>query len=233
MSLVWPASIGIELISLEPKPSVKVVWKLAGPCADSATVRSLPLSLPTVTVYSKAERGVPRSDGRRDLMLSLAGASVPTVSVSGSSTDWAIGPLALIMIFCEPGLASFGTSTRSCRADVLVDARHRRGNRLAAAQDVDLPAGRHVLQRQRHRLGRQPGVGELQPDGRDLAGAHGLRGIVRGQEQALGRVALGEARPGDQGREEEGQQGGQATHRRSLQIRRPRWGGPSCGRTRR
>ncbi len=95
---------------------MKVVWKLAGPCADSATVRSLPLSLPTVTVYSKAERGVPRSDGRRDLMLSLAGASVPTVSVSGSSTDWAIGPLALIRTLFEPGLASFGTSTRSCRA---------------------------------------------------------------------------------------------------------------------
>src|SRR5260370_4982710 len=115
MSLVWPASIGIELISLEPKPSVKVVWKLAGLCADSATVRSLPLSLPTVTVYSNAERGVPRSDGRRDFRLSLAGVSVPTVRVNTRSGAWVSGPLALSTTFCEPGLASFGTSTRSCR----------------------------------------------------------------------------------------------------------------------
>ena len=99
MSLVWPASIGIELISLEPKPSVKVVWKLAGACADSATVRSLPLSLPTVTVYSKAERGVPRSDGRRDLRLSLAGVSVPTVRVNTRSGAWVSGPLALSTTF--------------------------------------------------------------------------------------------------------------------------------------
>src|SRR5512143_638039 len=113
MSLVCPASIGIELISLEPKPSVKVVWKLDGPCADSATVRSLPLSLPTVTVYSNDERGVPRNDGRRDLMLSLAGVSVPTVRVIGSWTDW-IGPFALTTTVCEPGLASLGTSTLSC-----------------------------------------------------------------------------------------------------------------------
>ena len=33
---------------------------MAGAWADSATVRSLPLSLPTVSVYSKDERGVPR-----------------------------------------------------------------------------------------------------------------------------------------------------------------------------
>ena len=39
----------------------------------------MPLSLPTVSVYSKVERGVPRSDGRRDFRLSLAGASVATV----------------------------------------------------------------------------------------------------------------------------------------------------------
>jgi hypothetical protein len=100
---------------LEPKPSVKVVWKLAGPCADSATVRSLPLSLPTVTEYSNAERGVPRSDGRRDLTLSLAGVSVPTVSVSGSSADCSRLPLAPSTTWCDPGLASFGTSTRNCR----------------------------------------------------------------------------------------------------------------------
>ena len=108
--------MGIELISFEPKPSVKVVWKLAGPCADRATVRSLPLSLPTVTEYSKDERGVPRSDGRRDFRLSFAGVSVPTVRVSGSSADCSRLPLALSITCCDPGLASLGTSTRSCRA---------------------------------------------------------------------------------------------------------------------
>src|SRR5262249_56450247 len=65
-------------------------------------------------VYSKDERGVPRSEGRRDFRLSLAGASEPTVRVSGSSA-WLVGPLAASTIFCEPAGASFGTSTRTCR----------------------------------------------------------------------------------------------------------------------
>ncbi len=70
------------------------------------------------------------------------------------------------------------------QADVLVDARHGRGDGLAAAQDVDLPTGRHVGERERHRLGRQAGIGELHADGGDLAGTHRLRGIVGDEEQA-------------------------------------------------
>ena len=104
--------MGIELISFEPKPSAKLLWKLAGPCAASATVRSLPESLPTVSVYSKVERGVPRSDGRRAFRLSLAGASVPTLSVSGRLAC-CIGPFAVRVTVCAPIGASFGTSTRS------------------------------------------------------------------------------------------------------------------------
>src|SRR5262249_40619664 len=58
--------------------------------------------------------GVPISDGSLVLMVSFAGVSLAMVSVSGKSIDW-VAPLARTVMVCEPGLASFGTSTRSCR----------------------------------------------------------------------------------------------------------------------
>ena len=66
MSLVWPASTGIELLSLETKPSVKVVWKLAGPWADSA--RLLP------TLFDSALQGYPTPPGGpRKVVIELPG----------------------------------------------------------------------------------------------------------------------------------------------------------------
>src|SRR6185437_4087335 len=94
--------------------SVKLVPKLLGAWADSATVRSLPESLLTEIVYSYDDFGVPISEGSFAFMVSLAGASVPMVSVTGRLID-CVPPLALTVMVCEPGLASFGTSTRSCR----------------------------------------------------------------------------------------------------------------------
>src|SRR5471030_1495808 len=47
-------------------------------------------------------------------MASLAGATSPMVSVTGRSIDW-LAPLACTTTVLEPGLASFGTSTRSDR----------------------------------------------------------------------------------------------------------------------
>ena len=87
------------------------------------------------------------------------------------------------------------------------------GDRLAAAQNVGLPACRHALQRECQRLGHEAGVIHLHADGRDFACANRLRRIVGQEEQTLyaWRIALS-VRPG-QRQNEENEQSKQSAHR--------------------
>ena len=100
---------GIVPIPLDPRLTDHERERILTPLSPTLVVTD-DAALAAVTTE---DRGVPRSDGRRDFRLSLAGASVPTVSVSGSSADCSRFPLALSTTCCEPGLASLGTSTRS------------------------------------------------------------------------------------------------------------------------
>ena len=88
-------------------------------------------------------------------MVSLAGASVPMVRVTRQVDALRRAPLACTVKVCEPGLASLRHVDPQLQADALVDARHRRRDRLAAAQDVGFPARRHAVTDSCQLLGRQ------------------------------------------------------------------------------
>ena len=142
---------------------MKVVWKFAGACADSAPVRSLPLSLLTVSVYSNDELGVPRSDGRRDLMAEL-GRRLAADGQRERQVDRLVGALGVQRDGLRARLGILRHLDTQLQGHALVHARHRRGDRLAAAQDVGLPARRRAADGERQRLGREAGVLQLEAD---------------------------------------------------------------------
>ena len=117
-------------------------------------------------------------------MVSLAGVSLAMVRVSGRSID-CVAPLARTVTVCEPGLASFGTSTRSCRLTLslmpgIAAATGWPPPRMSAFQPSGAPSTDSASV-----LGREARVLQLEADVGDLARPHGLRRVVGQQPQAL------------------------------------------------
>jgi len=85
---------------------------LFGACAAKLAVRLRPASFLMVSVYSKFDFGLPRSDGSFDVTVNLAGNSFASATVSGS-TAWLPCPSAFTVKVCSLRSALAGTSRRS------------------------------------------------------------------------------------------------------------------------
>ena len=121
---------------------------------------------------------------------------------------------------CEPGLASFGTSTRSCRLVLslmpgIAAATGWPPPRTSAFQPAGTPS-----HRQRQRLGREARVLQLEADVGDLARPHGLRRDSRSAATGPygGRPPADRRRDARAVSDDESEQSDQTAHFRSLRL---------------